>query len=70
MGLPLLCYGGNDVDGADDDTIAKRREAMLAHGANAWKPIEKRKRNAAMALKAYAALTTSAAHGAVRVVPE
>ena len=54
----------------DDATLAKRREAMLARGAEAWKPAEKRKRNVTMALKAYAALTTSAARGAVRIVPE
>jgi dihydroxy-acid dehydratase len=50
----------------DDATLAKRREAMLARGAAAWKPANK----VTMALKAYAALTTSAARGAVRVVPE
>jgi dihydroxy-acid dehydratase len=55
------------VDGA---TLAKRREAMLARGAAAWKPAKKRTRKVTMALKAYAALTTSAARGAVRVVPE
>ncbi|MDE5455139.1 dihydroxy-acid dehydratase [Bradyrhizobium sp. CSA112] len=54
----------------DDTTLAKRREAMLARGAEAWKPAKKRSRNVTMALKAYAALTTSAARGAVRVVPE
>ena len=54
----------------DDATIAKRREAMLARGADAWKPARKRSRKVTMALKAYAALTTSAARGAVRVVPE
>jgi dihydroxy-acid dehydratase len=54
----------------DDATLAKRREAMLARGMDAWKPAQKRKRNVTMALKAYAALTTSAAKGAVRVVPE
>lgn len=54
----------------DDATLAKRREAMLARGAEAWKPAQKRKRNVTMALKAYAALTTSAAKGAVRIVPE
>jgi dihydroxy-acid dehydratase len=54
----------------DDATLAKRREAMLARGADAWKPAQKRKRNVTTALKAYAALTTSAARGAVRVVPE
>ncbi|WP_108512356.1 dihydroxy-acid dehydratase [Bradyrhizobium algeriense] len=54
----------------DDGTLAKRREAMLARGAEAWKPAKKRSRKVTMALKAYAALTTSAARGAVRVVPE
>jgi dihydroxy-acid dehydratase len=54
----------------DDATLAKRREAMLARGAAAWKPANKRARKVTMALKAYAALTTSAARGAVRVVPE
>jgi dihydroxy-acid dehydratase len=54
----------------DDATLAKRREAMLARGADAWKPARKRARKVTMALKAYAALTTSAARGAVRVVPE
>ena len=54
----------------DQATLAKRREAMLARGADAWKPAKKRSRKITMALKAYAALTTSAARGAVRVVPE
>jgi dihydroxy-acid dehydratase len=54
----------------DDATLAKRREAMLARGAAAWKPANKRSRKVTMALKAYAALTTSAARGAVRIVPE
>jgi len=54
----------------DDATLAKRREAMVARGAEAWKPAKKRARKVTMALKAYAALTTSAARGAVRVVPE
>jgi dihydroxy-acid dehydratase len=53
----------------DDDVLARRREVMLARGAQAWKPA-KRARKVSMALKAYAALTTSAARGAVRVVPE
>jgi dihydroxy-acid dehydratase len=54
----------------DDATLAKRLEAMLARGADAWKPAKKRSRKITMALRAYAALTTSAARGAVRVVPE
>jgi dihydroxy-acid dehydratase len=51
-----------------DDVLAKRRAAMLARGDKAWKPTENRKRKITTALKAYAALTTSAAKGAVRVV--
>jgi dihydroxy-acid dehydratase len=53
----------------DDATLAHRREAMLARKSDAWKP-GKRPRKVTMALKAYAALTTSAARGAVRIVPE
>jgi dihydroxy-acid dehydratase len=53
----------------DDTTLARRREAMLTRGADAWKP-GKRSRKVSMALKAYAALTTSAARGAVRIVAE
>ncbi|MGL4322625.1 MAG: dihydroxy-acid dehydratase [Beijerinckiaceae bacterium] len=48
--------------------IQSRRAAMEAKGDKAWKPEEKRKRKVTTALKAYAALTTSAAKGAVRVV--
>jgi dihydroxy-acid dehydratase len=53
----------------DETILMRRREAMLARKAEAWKPA-KRNRKVSMALKAYAALTTSAARGAVRVVPE
>ncbi len=53
----------------DDTILSQRRSAMLARGSEAWKPA-KRTRKVSMALKAYAALTTSAARGAVRVVPE
>jgi dihydroxy-acid dehydratase len=52
----------------DEAALARRREAMLA-GTDAWKPA-KRSRKISMALRAYAALTTSAARGAVRVVKE
>jgi dihydroxy-acid dehydratase len=54
----------------DDTVLAQRREAMLSRKAGAWKPAKKRTRKVTMALKAYAALTTSAARGAVRVVPD
>jgi len=48
-----------------DEVMAERRVAKEVHG---WKPSKPRKRNVTTALKAYAALTTSAAQGAVRVV--
>ena len=48
-----------------DEEIAKRRKAMAAKGAAAWKPAV-RQRKISKALQAYAALTTSAARGAVR----
>ncbi len=48
-----------------DHVLAARRAAVAARG---FKPTEKRKRNVTNALKAYAALTTSAAKGAVRRV--
>ena len=53
-----------------DDELARRRAAMEALGDKAWKPKELRKRKITTALRAYAALTSSAAKGAVRVVPE
>jgi dihydroxy-acid dehydratase len=52
-----------------DEELARRRSAMEQKGFEAWKPAHPRKRNVTMALKAYAALTTSAARGAVREVP-
>ncbi len=45
--------------------LESRREAMDARGQNAWRPLD-RKREVSAALRAYAALTTSAARGAVR----
>jgi dihydroxy-acid dehydratase len=51
-----------------DDELARRRAAMEAKGKDAWKP-EGRDRPLTTALRAYAAMTTSAAKGAVRVVP-
>ncbi len=53
-----------------DEILARRRTAMEARGDKAWKPTEVRKRKVTTALKAYAALTSSASRGAVRVVPE
>ncbi|MFB9978997.1 dihydroxy-acid dehydratase [Mesorhizobium kowhaii] len=53
-----------------DAELASRRAAMEAKGVAAWKPEEKRKRKVTTALRAYAAMATSAAKGAVRFVPE
>ncbi|MCC2979518.1 MULTISPECIES: dihydroxy-acid dehydratase [unclassified Sphingomonas] len=53
----------------DDAVLAARREAMQARGTAAWKPFG-RKRNVSPALRAYAALTTNAARGAVRDVAQ
>lgn len=50
-----------------DSDLAKRREIMDAKGADAWKPLG-RKRVVSTALKAYAAMVTSADKGAVRDV--
>ncbi|WP_066781072.1 dihydroxy-acid dehydratase [Sphingomonas sp. CCH5-D11] len=55
-----------DIDHA---TLAARREAMEARGKAAWKPFG-RKRHISPALRAYAALTTNAARGAVRDVAQ
>jgi len=52
-----------------DEVLAARRAAMLARGVNAWKPAC-RTRKVSAALKAYAAMTTSAARGAVRDVSQ
>ena len=52
----------------DDATLAKRRKKMEQKGDKAWKPEEIRKRKVSKALRAYAAMTTSAAKGAVRQI--
>jgi len=52
-----------------DEVLASRRAAMEAKGAAAWQPA-KRDRKVSQALLAYAALTTSAARGAVRDVSQ
>ena len=53
----------------DDATLKRRRAAMEAKGASAWKPAKPRARAVSTALRAYAAFATSAARGAVREVP-
>ncbi len=50
-----------------DAVLAERR---IARDAAGWKPAAPRKRNVTPALRAYAALTTSAARGAVRDVSQ
>jgi len=54
----------------DDAELKRRRAAMVAKGKAAWKPAAPRKRAVSTALKAYAAFASSAAKGAVRIVPE
>ena len=49
----------------DEAVLAERRKAQDAKG---WKPAKLRPRKVSTALKAYAALTTSASKGAVRVI--
>jgi dihydroxy-acid dehydratase len=49
----------------DPATLAERRRAMESRGAGAWQP-RTRQRPVSAALRAYAALTTSASNGAVR----
>ena len=52
-----------------DDELAKRRQRMEAKGRAAYKP-SKRQRQVSAALRSYAALTTSAARGAVRDITQ
>ncbi|MBF0265009.1 MAG: dihydroxy-acid dehydratase [Gammaproteobacteria bacterium] len=50
-----------------DEELSKRRVSM-DEKENSWKPVEVRQRKVSSALKAYAAMTTSASKGAVRDV--
>ena len=52
-----------------DEEMAHRRAHMEAKGKSAWKPLN-RERHVSPALRAYAAMTTSAARGAVRDVSQ
>jgi len=57
---------GRSIRVAVSDTeLAQRRETMEAQDASAWQPVG-RERPVSQALQAYAAMATSAAHGAVR----
>ncbi|WFE69140.1 dihydroxy-acid dehydratase [Thiomicrospira sp. R3] len=53
-----------------DYELAQRRQKMEQKGELAWQPAEKRQRKVSAALRAYAAMTTSAAFGAVRDVTQ
>ncbi len=53
-----------------DAELAARRAAMDAKGKAGWKPAAPRKRNVTPALRAYAAMATSADRGAVRDVTQ
>jgi len=52
----------------EDVELALRREKMEQKGDAAWQPVETRNRKISKALKAYAAMATSAAKGAVRQI--
>ena len=52
-----------------DAELEQRRSAMVAKGKQAWKPVS-RERHVSAALRAYAAMTTSADKGAVRDVSQ
>jgi dihydroxy-acid dehydratase len=54
----------------DDAVLAERRIAMEAKGNAGWKPAAVRPRNVTPALRAYAAMTTNAARGAIRDVSQ
>ena len=53
-----------------DTELAQRRAAMDAKGSKAWKPVAERPRKISAALRAYAAMVTSADKGAVRDVSQ
>ncbi len=53
-----------------DAELSARRAAMEAKGKLAWKPVEVRQRKVSQALRAYAAMVTSADKGAVRDVSQ
>ena len=52
-----------------EEELAKRRNEMNSRGKMAWKPV-KRERQVSRALKAYAAMVSSADKGAVRLVED
>ena len=54
----------------EDAEIARRRQNKQDAEGDSWKPAVKRPRKVTTALRAYAAMATSAARGAVRHVPD
>ncbi len=52
-----------------DEELTNRRAEMESRGSKAWKPVA-RERQVSAALRAYAAMTTSADTGAVRDVSQ
>lgn len=54
----------------DSETLKTRQQEMLARDDKAWKPTKTRSRKVTPALRAYAAMTTSADRGAVRDVSQ
>ena len=52
------------------DELAQRRAAMDTRGKASWKPAAERQRKISAALRAYAAMVTSADKGAVRDVSQ
>jgi dihydroxy-acid dehydratase len=71
-GDPIVIDIPNRVIRVDvpDSVLAARRKAMEAKGKAGWRPAEARPRKITAALRAYAAMTTSAARGAVRDVSQ
>jgi len=53
-----------------ENVLADRRDAIEAAGDTAWQPAKPRERKVSQALHAYAAMTTSAARGAVRDISQ
>ncbi|MCR4298783.1 MAG: dihydroxy-acid dehydratase, partial [Gallionella sp.] len=53
-----------------ESELTQRRAAMQAKGSHAWKPATERQRKVSVALRAYAAMVTSADKGAVRDVSQ
>ncbi|GGC01883.1 dihydroxy-acid dehydratase [Novosphingobium endophyticum] len=53
-----------------DEVLSHRRSTQDARGDEAWSPVHPRKRKVSASLQAYAAMTTSAARGAVRDVSQ